>query len=56
MILNATNQCLQNLMSSSGDPKFYKQRTAEWFNAKKGKIDGRKVATALGWYGKKGHD
>ena len=39
--------------SSNYDPKFYKQRSAEWFNARKGKINGSKAATALGWYGKK---
>ena len=39
--------------SSNYDPKFYKQRSAEWFNAHKGKINGSKAATGLGWYGKK---
>ena len=37
--------------SSNYDSKFHKQRTAEWFNAHKGKISGRKAAEALGWYG-----
>ena len=41
--------------SSSGndDPRFYKQRSDKCFNASKGKINGSKAATALGWYGKK---
>ena len=37
--------------SSNYDSKFHKQRRAEWFNAHKGKISGRKAAAALGWYG-----
>ena len=43
----------ENSSTCNYDPKFYKQRTAEWFNARKGKINGSKAATALGWYGKK---
>ena len=43
----------ENSSTCNYDPKFYKQRTAEWFNARKGKISGSKAATALGWYGKK---
>ena len=39
--------------SSNGDPRFYKQRSDTWFNARKAKIKGSKAATALGWYGKK---
>jgi len=38
---------------SNDDPRFYKQRGDKWFNAHKGKINGSKAATALGWYGKK---
>ena len=39
--------------SSDGDPRFYKQRSVQWFNSRKGKINGSKAATALGWYGKR---
>ena len=39
--------------SDSDDPKYYQQRSAKWFNARKGKINGSKAATALGWYGRK---
>ena len=39
--------------SNLNDPKFYKQRSSEWLNAHKGKINGSKAATALGWFGKK---
>ncbi|KAL9951170.1 hypothetical protein ACROYT_G043787 [Oculina patagonica] len=39
--------------STNNDPRFYKQRDEKWFNARKGKINGSKAATALGWYGKK---
>ena len=36
----------ENSSTCNYDPKFYKQRTAEWFNARKGKINGSKAATA----------
>ena len=39
--------------STGNDPRYYKQRDVKWFNARKGKINGSKAATALGWYGKK---
>ena len=40
--------------SSNCDPKFETQRTAEWFNARKGKsMEAIMTAKALGWYGKK---
>ena len=35
------------------DPRFYRQRSGQWFNSRKGKINGSKASTALGWYGKK---
>ena len=49
-------KCYEPIPESSGrneDPRFYKQRSEKWFNARKGKINGSKAATALGWYGKK---
>ena len=40
--------------SSNCDPKFETQRTAEWFNARKGKLmKAIMTAKALRWYGKK---
>ena len=51
-----TFKCYQPISSHNAstcnDPKFYKQRSAKWFNAHKGKINSSKAATALGWYGK----
>ena len=35
------------------DPRFYIQRSGQWFNSREGKINGSKATTALGWYGKK---
>ena len=35
------------------DPQFYRQRSGQWFNSRKGKINGSKASTAFGWYGKK---
>ena len=49
-------KCYKSLTSKTSnhsDPIFYKQKTAEWFIVRKGKINGSKAATALGWYGKK---
>ena len=52
MILNSTNQYL--LKTGNCDPKFETQRTAEWFNARKGKsMKAIMTAKALGWFGKK---
>ena len=39
--------------STYDDSRYYKQRGGKWFSARKGKINGSKAATALGWYGKK---
>ena len=39
--------------STYDDSRYYKQRGDKWFSARKGKINGSKAATALGWYGKK---
>ena len=37
----------------SQSPNILQPKSAEWFNVRKGKINGSKAATALGWYGKK---
>ena len=40
--------------SGNCDPKFETQRTAEWFNTRKGKsMKAIMTAKALGWFGKK---
>ena len=40
--------------SGNCDPKFETQRTAQWFNARKGKsMKAIMTAKALGWFGKK---
>ena len=39
--------------STYDDSRYYKQRGVKWFSARKGKINGRNAATALGLYGKK---
>ena len=46
-------QIIISKTSNHSDPTFCKQKTAEWFNVCKGKINGSKAVTALGWYGKK---
>lgn len=46
-------EAIPTLSSSNDDPRFYKQRSDNWFKARKGRINGSKAATALGWYGKK---
>ena len=39
--------------STNNDGRFYKQWDEKWFNARKGKINGSKAATALRWYGER---
>ena len=46
-------QPIPTLPPCDDDPPFYRQRSGQWFNSRKGKINGSKASTALGWYGKK---
>ena len=47
-------KCYKPISSTaSNDPKYFKQRSTPWFEARKGIINASKAATALGWYGKK---
>ena len=47
-------KCYKSISSTASNyPKYFKQRSTQWFEACKGIINASKAATALEWYGKK---